>query len=58
VFSGDYDSLKDLNSFLVTFFDFNVNADGITGLKLGDITAELPSFDVFNYWIHVYYLLY
>ena len=58
VFSGDYDSLEDLNSFLVAFFDFYVNADRITGLKLGDIIAELSSFNVFNYWVHVHYLLY
>src|SRR5215467_6399236 len=56
VFSGDYDSLEYLNSFLVAFFDFHVNADRITGLKLRDIIAKLPSFNVFNYWIHVYYL--
>jgi hypothetical protein len=56
VFSGDYNSFKDLDSFLITLFDLYVYANRVTGLKLRDIIAELPSFNVFNYWIHVYYL--
>src|SRR5262249_17167272 len=56
VLSSDYDALKNLDSFLVALFYLYMDSNGITGLKLGDIIAELPSLDVFNYWIHVYHL--
>jgi len=54
VFSGNYHAFKYLNPLFVALFDFYVNANGIAGLELGDIIAELSSFNIFNYWVHVY----
>ena len=56
MFARDNDAFKCLYALFIAFFDLNVNANRVAGLKGRDAVAELAIFDRLHYWIHDNYL--